>query len=82
MPLQITKEQDKMEELRNIGKASQIRGKKKKTLSFLKKRMDDQGGGEKEGRKVFQMVLKCVQHRRRFSNVMWFSEETKTGLHC
>jgi len=44
--------------------------------------MDDQGGGEKEGRKVFQMVLKCVQHRRRFSNVMWFSEETKTGLHC
>ena len=68
-----------MEELRNIGKASQIRGK---TLSFLKKRMDDQGGGVKEGRKVFQMVLKCVQHRRRFSNVMWFSEETKTGLHC
>lgn len=70
-----------MEEPRNIGKASQIRGKKK-PLSFLKRRMDDQGGGEKEGRKVFQMVLKCVQHRRRFSNVMWFSEETKTGLHC
>lgn len=31
----------------------------------------------KEGRKVFQMVLKFVQEKRRFSNVMWFSKRQK-----
>lgn len=50
MPLQITKEQDKMEELRNIGKASQIRGKKKKN-TFIFEEKDGRSGRWREGRK-------------------------------